>query len=318
MESRRPVFCLMGPTATGKTDFAVQLVQQFPLDIISVDSALVYKGMDIGTAKPDATTLRAAPHRLIDILDPEDTYSAGDFVRDAGREIESIHAIGRVPLLVGGTMMYFRSLIQGIADLPDADAVIRRQIDEQAGRSGWPALHAELSRIDAGTAARISPNDRQRIQRALEVYRSSGRTMTDWQAAPSAPSPLSPLSGQYEFMRIALVDASRSRLHERINGRFHDMLDAGFVDEVAELMQRTGLGPDSPSMRAVGYRQLWAHLEGRYDLDEAIERAQAATRQLAKRQLTWLRAEPALATFDPLEDATPASISSLVERNLSE
>ena len=300
----------MGPTASGKTELGVQLVERFPLDIVSVDSAMVYRGMDIGTAKPDATTLGKAPHRLIDIRQPEEAYSAGTFVRDARREIDAIHAQDRVPLLVGGTMLYFRSLTEGIADLPEADASIRRQIDAEAVRSGWPALHSTLGEVDPDTARRISPNDRQRIQRALEVYRASGRSLSEWQAAATAGA------SRYEFLKVALVDPLRSRLHERINRRFHDMLEAGFVGEVEGLMRRPGLGPDSPSMRAVGYRQLWAHLEGRFDLDEAIRRAKAATRQLAKRQLTWLRGESEMASFDPLEARTAAAISSLVEQKI--
>ncbi len=301
----------MGPTASGKTDLGLQLSRQFPLDIISVDSAQVYRGMDIGTAKPDAATLRRTPHRLIDILEPEQAYSAGSFVHDACREIDAIHAAGRVPLLVGGTMLYFRSLTEGIADLPDADADIRRQIDAEAAETGWPALHEILGRVDPESAARISPNDRQRIQRALEVYRVSGRSLTDWQAAASRRP------GGYEFVKIALIDESRPRLHDRINRRFHRMLRAGFLDEVETLMRRPGLERDSTSMRAVGYRQIWAYLEGRDDLDAAISRAQAATRQLAKRQLTWLRAEPSLSRFDPLEAQTPGTISSLVSQKLN-
>lgn len=310
MEGRRLVFCLMGPTASGKTDLGLQLARQFPLDIVSVDSAQIYRGMDIGTAKPDESTLRKTPHRLIDILEPEQIYSAGRFVRDACREIDAIHATERVPLLVGGTMMYFRSLIEGIADLPDADAETRRQIDAEAAESGWPAMHEVLSRIDPDAAGRISPYDRQRIQRALEVYRVSGKPLSELQA-DSLRRP-----GRYEFAKIALVDASRPQLHERINRRFRQMLKAGFLEEVRGLMRRPGLRRDSTSMRAVGYRQLWAHLEGQGDLDAAVTRAQAATRQLAKRQLTWLRADASLETFDPLEAQTSVAISSLVERKL--
>lgn len=301
----------MGPTASGKTELGIRLVEQFPLDIVSVDSALVYRGMDIGTAKPDAATLRKAPHRLIDILDPEDAYSAGAFVRDAQREIDAIHADGRVPLLLGGTMMYFRSLTRGIAELPEADAAVRAAIDAEATRAGWSALHAQLSDVDPQSAERISRNDRQRIQRAIEVYRISGRTLSEWQTAGAAPAT------EYAFIKLALVGSSRARLHERIERRFETMLEAGFVEEVRSLMQRSGLGPDSPSMRAVGYRQLWAHLGGRYDLAEATRRAKAATRQLAKRQLSWLRSESGLALFDPLEAGTSAAISTLVDKKLN-
>ncbi len=302
----------MGPTASGKTELAVELVERLPLDIVSVDSALVYRGMDIGTAKPGAAILERAPHRLIDILDPEEAYSAGGFVRDARREIDAIHAAGRVPLLVGGTMMYFRSLTRGIAELPEACAATRAAIDDEAEHKGWPALHAELARIDPETAERIGPHDRQRIQRAVEVYRVSGRSLTEWQAAGSrAPA-------EYAFLKIALIAGSRARLHERIERRFLAMLEAGFVDEVRSLMQRPGLGPEAPSMRAVGYRQLWAHLSGRYDLAEATRRGQAATRQLAKRQLTWLRGDAGLTAFDPLEAGAASAISAVVERKLNE
>ena len=306
----KPVICLMGPTASGKTGLAIQLVEQFPLDIVSVDSALVYRGMDIGTAKPDAATLERAPHRLIDIREPEEPYSAGAFVTDACREIDAIHAAGRIPLLVGGTMMYFRALIGGIAELPGADPALRDQIDREAAELGWPAMHVQLSRIDAQTAARIGPNDRQRIQRALEVYRLSGRPISAWQAGESVET------ADYAYARFALIDAERRRLHERINRRFAGMLEAGFLAEVAALRRRPGLTADSPSMRAVGYRQLWTHLDGGYALDEAVERAKAATRQLAKRQLTWLRAEPQVDVFDPLEAGTADAISSRLKQIL--
>ena len=301
----------MGPTASGKTETAVRLVERFPLDIVSVDSALVYRGMDIGTAKPDAATLTRAPHRLIDIREPEDAYSAGAFVSDADREIEAILARGRAPLLVGGTMLYFRALMRGIADMPRGDPALRAEIDEAASVRGWPALHAELASVDPASAARIAPNDRQRIQRALEVYRSTGQSLSalHGKAAPG-------LSG-YRFVKIALVDERRSRLHERINARFLTMLDAGFVDEVRTLMARPGLTADSPSMRAVGYRQLWACLAGECDLETAVARGQAATRQLAKRQLTWLRSESGLDVFDPLDKSSMAAISRLVDENLN-
>ena len=312
MDAAKPVVCLMGPTASGKTGLAVQLTGELPLDIISVDSALVYRGMDIGTAKPDAATLAKAPHRLIDIREPEEPYSAGAFVRDACREIDAIHRAGRIPLLVGGTMLYFRSLVGGIAELPEACAEVRRDIDRRAAESGWPALHEELARVDPDAAARIGPNDRQRIQRALEVYRVSGRPLSAWQAA--APT----RAAAYRYIKLALIDPERRRLHERIDRRFVRMLEAGFPDEVATLMKRPGLGPDSPAMRAVGYRQMWAHLAGDCSLDEATARAQAATRQLAKRQLTWLRGEPDVDEFDPLEVRTSVAISSRLKRMFNE
>ena len=312
MDAAKPVVCLMGPTASGKTGLAVQLTGELPLDIVSVDSALVYRGMDIGTAKPDAATLAKAPHRLIDIREPEEPYSAGAFVRDACREIDAIHRAGRIPLLVGGTMLYFRSLVGGIAELPEACAEVRRDIDRRAAESGWPALHEELARVDPDAAARIGPNDRQRIQRALEVYRVSGRPLSAWQAA--APT----RAAAYRYIKLALIDPERRRLHERIDRRFVRMLEAGFPDEVATLMKRPGLGPDSPAMRAVGYRQMWAHLAGDCSLDEATARAQAATRQLAKRQLTWLRGEPDVDEFDPLEVRTSVAISSRLKRMFNE
>ncbi len=293
----------MGPTASGKTECAVRLHENFPVDIVSVDSALVYRGMNVGTAKPDAKTLERAPHRLIDIREPEDSYSAGQFSADARREIDAIHAAGRVPLLVGGTMLYFRALIDGIAEMPGADPGVREQLDAEAEERGWPALHAELASVDAEAAARIAPSDRQRIQRALEVYRVSGKPLSAWQrdAKPEA-------SGD-DFVRLALVDPARAALHQRIDERFAAMMDAGFLEEVAVLRARPGLTASSPSMRAVGYRQLWAHLEGEATLDEAITRGQAASRQLAKRQLTWLRGERGVEIFDPLETLRTDAIS---------
>ena len=302
----------MGPTASGKTDLAVNLVERFPADIVSVDSALVYRGMDIGTAKPGSDVLARAPHRLIDIREPEDAYSAGAFVRDARVEIDAIHAAGRIPLLVGGTMLYFRALIDGIAELPDADQGIRAAIDAEAIAHGWPAMHERLASIDANAAARIEPGDKQRIQRALEVYEASGRTLSDWQRSASPPD-----SG-LRFVKFALIDPERRVLHQRINERFLQMLDAGFIDEVRGLMQRPGLTAESASMRAVGYRQIWRFLSEKIDLETAIAQGQAATRQLAKRQLTWLRSEPDLRCFDPLDNASADAISTELARKLNE
>ena len=295
----------MGPTASGKTEIAVKLCKRFPFEIISVDSALVYRGMDIGTAKPPAETLARAPHRLIDIRDPEDSYSAGDFVRDAHAEISAIHAAGRIPLLAGGTMMYFRALTGGIAQLPSADDEIRTLIDADARRLGWPAMHERLAAIDAEAAARIEPNDSQRIQRALEVYQTSGKTLSEWHrlAREQANDP------QVSFVKLALLIEPRSRLHERIEMRLAKMLETGFLEEVRTLMQREGLSRDLPSMRAVGYRQFWAHLADECTLDEARYRALVATRQLAKRQMTWLRSERDLVSFDPLEKNPVDAIS---------
>jgi len=300
----KTVVCLMGPTASGKTDVAISLCKRFPFDIVSVDSALVYRGMDIGTAKPDAETLQRAPHRLIDIRDPEESYSAGDFVRDARREIDSIQAAGRVPLLVGGTMMYFRALIGGIAELPSADAEIRASIDADAEKAGWPAIHARLQEIDPAAAERIKPNDRQRIQRAVEVYLASGTPLSEWQSrAKTAPN------HDLSFLKIALQTASRQVLHERIEKRLNLMLNNSFLDEVNVLHERPGLTAEHPSMRSVGYRQLWAHLDGDVSMEEAGKRALYATRQLAKRQITWLRNESELQSFDPLEGTTIDAIS---------
>ncbi len=302
--------CLMGPTAAGKTDVAVSLCERFPFDIVSVDSALVYRGMNIGTAKPDAATLCAAPHRLIDIRDPEESYSAGDFVRDAQQAISAICAAGRIPLLVGGTMMYFRALTGGIAELPSADVDIRNAIDAEAAKLGWPALHARLRINDPAAADRINENDSQRIQRALEVFESSGRSLTEWQSA----STIGPLADT-EFIKIALQPAARTLLHERIEKRLDWMLDNGFLGEVDTLMQRPGLTRDATSMRCVGYRQIWAHLAGDCDLEEGRFRALVATRQLAKRQVTWLRSETNLFSVDPLEAGCIDAISEHLAAN---
>jgi len=309
---RQPVICLMGPTATGKTELAVSLVERFPFDIVSVDSALVYRGMDIGTAKPDAATLARAPHRLIDICEPEKPYSAGAFVRDANEQIDSIRSAGRIPLLVGGTMLYFRALIQGIARLPAADPALRAAIDREAEAVGWPAMHAELARVDPCAAARIEPGDRQRIQRALEVFRTSSRRLSDWHADGAAAA------GDNEFVKIGLVPPDRKALHVRIDRRFERMLDAGFVDEVRRLRSRPGLSSASASMRAVGYRQIWTYLDGTWDLGEATRRGQAATRQLAKRQLTWLRAEQGMQAFNPLASPVVELVTDFLRQKLNE
>lgn len=301
---------LMGPTATGKTEIAIDLHRRFPCDIISVDSALVYRGMDIGTAKPDEDTLRRAPHQLIDIRDPEDSYSAGDFVRDARAAIATSHAAGRIPLLVGGTMMYFRALTQGIAKLPQADPALRAAIDAEAAARGWPALHEELAAVDPAAASRIKPNDSQRIQRALEVYRASGRPLTEWQQGAA------PRSDGLNYLRIGLNIEPRRLLHERIAVRLDQMIAQGFMEEVARLRARPGLTADSPSMRSVGYRQFWRHLEGEYGLDEARQRALYATRQLAKRQITWLRSEQDILIVDPLEPAAVDAISAFLAQKL--
>ncbi len=306
----RKAILLMGPTAAGKTDLAIGLCKRFPCDIVSVDSALVYRGMDIGTAKPDAETLKRAPHRLIDIRDPEESYSAGEFVRDAYREMDDILAQGRIPLLAGGTMMYFRALTRGIAELPGADNAIRADIDAEAAELGWPAMHAQLETVDPHAAGRIKPNDKQRIQRALEVFRSSGRPLSDWQRNSR------PQRDDVEYLRFGLNIEPRGLLHDRIQQRLDIMVDAGFVDEVKSLRNRPDLTADHPSMRSVGYRQFWQHLDGDYGLDEARQRALYATRQLAKRQITWLRSEREINLVDPLEGRAIDVISASLAQSL--
>jgi tRNA dimethylallyltransferase len=287
----KPIVCLMGPTASGKTPLAVELVQHYPFEIISVDSAMIYREMNIGTAKPTADVLKIAPHRLIDMLDPSETYSAGQFCEDAIREITTIHAQNKIPLLVGGTMMYFRALQQGLAPLPKADAAIRAALQARADQYGWAALHAELMRVDPDAAKRINLNDSQRIQRALEVFQLTGKTMSAWQS--SHTSPIQNLN----IINIALMPDNRAFLHDRIMQRFDAMLSEGFIEEVTQLFKRENLHPDLPSIRSVGYRQAWDYLAGVTSYDEMRDKAIAATRQLAKRQMTWLRSWPELTLF---------------------
>jgi tRNA dimethylallyltransferase len=301
MSMQLPVWVLGGPTGAGKSDWALRAAAQFPLEIVSVDSALVYRGLDIGTAKPARQLRERVPHHLIDICDPSESYSAGRFVADALTAIGEIHARRRVPLLVGGTMLYLRALLTGLAPLPQALPALRRQIDAQAAGQGWPALHAELAGLDPDAARRIDPNDAQRIQRALEVCRSTGRPISELQRLTAPPLSGCPL----RYWMLAPRD--RAQLHERLAGRFGQMMAAGFINEVAALYRRGDLTARHPAMRAVGYRQLWAHLAGEYDLDEAVRRAVAATRQLAKRQLTWMRAEAAASWLDP--DSAEAELS---------
>ncbi len=287
---------LMGPTASGKTDLAVELVRHLPCDIISVDSAMVYRGMDIGTAKPDAATLREAPHRLIDICDPSEVFSAARFREQALAEIDDILARGRTPLLVGGTMLYFRALEQGLSPLPSADAGVRTGLAAEATAQGWPAMHARLAAVDPQAATRIGPTDPQRILRALEVFELTGEPLSNWFEKPrDNVLPFQPV-------KLVLAPMDRTLLHERIARRFRQMLDDGLLDEVQRLRKRGDLHADLPSMRAVGYRQAWAHLAGELDGDELLERGIIATRQLAKRQFTWLRKEQDAAWFEPLEE----------------
>ena len=274
----------MGPTASGKTALAVALRELLPVEIISVDSAQVYRGMDIGTAKPDAETLARAPHRLIDIRDPAESYSAAAFVADAGREMTAIQHAGRIPLLVGGTMLYFQALTEGLAELPPADPVLRAELDAQAARDGWPHLHAELARVDAETAARLHPNHSRRIQRALEIHRATGQPPSQL-----LPHRARPVAADYEFAIAALIPDDRGLLHQRIETRFAAMVAAGLVDEVRALRARGDLHLGLPALRAAGYPQVWAHLAGDCDAQTMVASACAATRQLAKRQLTWLR-----------------------------
>jgi tRNA dimethylallyltransferase len=283
---------LMGPTAAGKTGLAVTLCERYPLEIISVDSALVYRGLDIGTAKPDAQTLQQAPHRLIDIRDAAESYSAADFRADALREMAAITAAGRVPLLVGGTMLYFRALEHGLSELPSADPDVRQRLESQAAAIGWPAMHEILRQKDPASAARIHPNDPQRIQRALEVIEVSGRPLSELQDG-AAGQPL-----DYRLHKIVISPEPRSVLHRRIEQRFDRMIATGFIEELRTLHARPDLHAGLPSMRAVGYRQGWAWLEGDYDFAQMREKAIAATRQLAKRQLTWLRRESGSLWYD--------------------
>ncbi len=304
-----PAIFLMGPTASGKTALAVSLVERLPLEIISVDSALVYRGMDIGTAKPDAATLARAPHHLLDIRDPTDAYSAAAFRDDALALMADIVARGRVPLLVGGTMLYFRALLQGLDDLPRADAALRRQLEAEAAECGWPALHAELAGVDPETAARLAPNDSQRIGRALEIFRLSGKPMSALLDRTQADLP-------YRVLQLALIPSDRAVLHQRIADRFDAMLAEGLLDEVKALRQAFALTPELPAMRAVGYRQAWAHLDGDISLDELRETGIAATRQLAKRQLTWLRSWPDAVALDCLAADLEVQATTLVARHL--
>lgn len=282
----------MGPTASGKTDLAVHLVEQLPCDIVSVDSAMVYRGMDIGTAKPDAQLLARAPHRLIDIRDPAEPYSAAAFREDAQREIATIRSRGRIPLLAGGTMLYFSALEHGLSPLPQADPQLRAQLTASAERLGWPAMHKRLAGIDLDAARRIHPNDGQRIQRALEVFALTGRTASDWYAQSERTQPPWPV------IKLGIAPPDRQLLHARIKQRFEAMLAAGFLAEVEQMHGRDGLTPDLPSIRAVGYRQLWRHLDGDWSLEVAVERGIIATRQLAKRQFTWLRREASVNWLD--------------------
>ncbi|NYT64681.1 tRNA (adenosine(37)-N6)-dimethylallyltransferase MiaA [Alcaligenaceae bacterium] len=299
-----PILCLVGPTAAGKSATTLALAARWPVEIITVDSATIYRGMDIGTAKPSAQEQTVAPHHLLDIRDPASSYSAAEFHRDATALIHDILQRGRLPLLCGGTMLYYKALREGLSQLPTADAAIRTQIDLEAQALGWPELHRQLALIDPNTAARLSPNDSQRIQRAIEIWRISGKSMSDWlhEERPSADPTL-------RYITLSLEPSNRLALHQRIEQRYRAMIDLGLVHEVAQLHQRADLHPGLPSVRCVGYRQIWDYLDGQVGLDDAIQRAIAATRQLAKRQLTWLRSQPDRLIVDCL---SPSAVNQAV------
>lgn len=314
MTNRQKVILLMGPTASGKTALAIALREHLPVEIISVDSTLVYRGMNIGTAKPSPEELAAAPHRLIDIRDPADPYSAADFCADAEREIAEIIGRGRIPLLVGGTMLYFKALLEGLAPMPEADPVIRAAIEQEAAEHGWPHIHAQLTAVDPDTAAQIHPNHSQRLSRALEVYRASGKTMTELrreQHEQSGPG----FSERFDVCQLAIAPRDRKVLHERIEKRFDLMLEQGLIEEVRSLRVREDLHAGLPAIRAVGYRQVWQYLDSlaevgsQADASESMsweqlrEVGMAATRQLAKRQITWLRGWPELHWLDTQDKA---------------
>jgi tRNA dimethylallyltransferase len=298
-----PALLLMGPTAAGKSALALAVAEAFGGEIVSVDSAQVYRGMDIGTAKPDAATRRRVAHHLVDVVEPTESYSAARFARDAANAIADIRARGRVPIVAGGTMLYFKALTQGLSELPAADAGVRAAIDAEARERGWPALHAELASVDPEIAARLAPGDAQRIQRALEVWRTTGVALSRLQGRRDA-------TALGRVITLALLPGDRARLHRDIAARFDAMLDGGLIDELVALRQRHRLHADLPAMRAVGYRQAWSYLEGALDRDQLRDAGIAATRQLAKRQITWLRATPA--TFvDPYTDDALARVRAL-------
>lgn len=300
-----PAIFIMGPTASGKTDLAVDLVDKYPCELISVDSALVFKDMDIGTAKPDEDTLARAPHKLISFLDPSESYSAADFRRDALAEMKAATDAGKVPVLVGGTMLYFRALEQGLADMPNADPAIREKLTLEAETNGWQSLHDRLAQIDPESAARIHPNDPQRLQRALEVYEISGVSMTELHKRAAVNA------FPYRLLKIALIPSNREWLRERAALRFDLMIEAGFIDEVKALYRRGDLHENLPAIRSVGYRQAWDYLAGKVDYEEMRNRAIIATRQLAKRQLTWLRSEKRISTHDPLNHDTSSILAEI-------
>lgn len=308
-----PAIFLLGPTASGKTALGLEMVDRFPLEIVSVDSALVYRDMNIGTAKPDAATLKKYPHHLVDLIDPTEAYSAARFCRDAVRAMSAIQAGGKVPLLVGGTMLYAKALLEGLSELPEADSDVRAELETQAARMGWPAMHAELAKVDPDAAARLKPNDSQRIQRALEIFRVAGVPMSVLQARGGQRAEF-----PFRTLMLGLLPADRAVLHDRIARRFDAMLSAGLIDEVGSLRNRYPLNADMPSMRCVGYRQGWQFIDGMIDEKTLRETGVAATRQLAKRQMTWLRGMREVETFDCLDARLGTLVGNRCERFLAE
>lgn len=304
-----PIIFLMGPTGSGKTDLAVELCKQLPLDIISVDSAMIYRGMNIGTAKPDREILAIAPHRLIDICDPTESYSAARFCQDASREIADIHRQGRIPLLTGGTGLYFRSLQYGLSKLPEADQAVRSRIEADAASHGWDYMHQKLAEVDPESARRIHPNDPQRIQRALEVYQITGKPLTSHFRDTDVPLL------EHRIIKIAVSPAERQVLHQRLADRFHIMLERGLVEEVQQLLKQYALHPGLPSMRLVGYRQVWQYLLEDLDYINMIKHAIVATRQLARRQLTWLRKETSVNWLDSEQKQLVSDVLKILSDN---
>ncbi len=320
VENESKVIFLLGPTASGKTQAALHLTEHFPLEIISVDSAQIYRGMDIGTAKLDAATLRRFPHHLIDIIDPTETYSVAAFRQQALEAIADIHRRGRVPLLAGGTMLYVKALANGLSALPAADPLLRTHLEQRAAEIGWPALHGELQKIDPVTAARLEPGDAQRIQRALEVFELTGQPLSALQKRAEKGASDKSVVGEifpYRVLNLALQPSDRAILHQRVAQRFDAMLERGLVNELIALRQRYSLGCDMPSMRCVGYRQTWRFLEGECSAEELREQGIAATRQLVKRQLTWLRSMRGMLAFDCLRADLLTVLANQVEMFLA-
>ncbi|WJJ94125.1 tRNA (adenosine(37)-N6)-dimethylallyltransferase MiaA [Neopusillimonas aromaticivorans] len=310
MTHPHPILCLSGPTAAGKSASTLAIASHWPVEIITVDSATIYRGMDIGTAKPSREEQAQVPQHLLDIRDPSESYSAAEFCNDATTLIEQIRGRGRIPLLCGGTMMYYKALREGLNDLPGADPALRAELEAEAEKSGWPALHARLAEVDPVTAARLAPNDSQRIQRALEIWHLSGQPMSVLlqHGRPGAPQ------SDHQYVTISLEPSDRLALHQRIARRYQQMLEHGLVEEVRHLYERGDLHPGLPSVRCVGYRQLWDYLDGKIDKTQAIEQAIAATRQLAKRQLTWLRAQPDRIVVDCLAPDAAARVLDTVSQ----